>query len=286
VHPLLTLAVVFALLWGAAWGSFLNVVVWRLPRGESVVRPRSRCPSCGTPIAAWHNVPVLSWMLLGGRCAQCKTSISWRYPVVEATAAALSLAVALPWLPALVDGTLAPWHGLGCIAADQLFAFALLAIALIDADTFLVPDVLSLPLVLIGLGIAFPLGELRGVPWQLAGSGALAAGLGLFALQWGYAKLTGREGLGTGDVKLLAALGAFLGLPALPAVLLLAAVQGLVFAGGYLVAQRGKALSERGLQSVRHLAVPFGPFLVLAGLQWLLLGRWAEAALHGWLGCG
>lgn len=280
MQPLLAIAYAFALLWGALWGSFLNVVVYRLPAGLSVVKPRSRCPSCLTPIAWWQNVPVLSWALLRGRCWTCKSPISLRYPVVESVAAALSLAILAPWLPGVLDGSLPPWQAVIAIVGEQIFVFSLLAIALIDADTFMVPDVLSLPLPVVGLAIAFAVGDVRGVTWQSAAAGGLVAGAGLLAVQWGYAALTGREGLGTGDVKLLAGIGAFLGVASLPIVLLAAALQGLAFALIYALLSRGRATQERGLQSLRHMALPFGPFLALAAVQWLLLHRLAPRLLH------
>ncbi len=273
MDPLLTITGIFALLWGALWGSFLNVVVYRVPAGLSVVKPRSRCPNCLTPIAAWQNIPIVSFALLGGRCAKCKIAISMRYPAVEATVAALSLAVVVPWLPLALSGQAEPWQIAGVVLGEQLFVYALVAIALIDADTFMIPDVLSLPLPLLGLLLAFAVGDMRGVDWRQSAAGALVAGAGLFAVQWGYAALTGREGLGTGDVKLLAGIGAFLGLTALPAILLLGALQGLAFAAIYVLASGRSAAADRGLASLRHLALPFGPFLALAAIQWLLLHR-------------
>ena len=279
----IAIVAVFVELWGALWGSFLNVVVYRLPARLSVVHPRSRCPKCGTQLTWWQNIPVLSWVLLGGRCHRCKTWISVRYPLVEAAMAVLSLAVAWPWLPGLVSGDLPLWQGIVGVLAEQVFVFVLLAIALIDADTFLVPDVLSLPLPLLGLGLAIALGPVRGVTWQQGAAGALAGGGGLLAVQWLYAVLTHREGLGTGDVKLMAGIGAFLGLQALPAVLLVAALQGLLFVGGWALAGRGKLATDRGLASIRHLAMPFGPFLALGALQWLLLHRIAGKMLAHWL---
>jgi leader peptidase (prepilin peptidase)/N-methyltransferase len=273
VQPILAIAYGFALLWGALWGSFLNVVVYRVPAGLSVVRPASRCPHCLTPITWWQNIPVLSWAVLRGRCFACKAPISPRYPAIETLTAALSLAVVVPWIPAWISGFVPPWQVLVAVLGEQLLVFTLLAIALIDADTFLVPDALSLPLPILGILLAVVVGEARGVTWQQAGAGALVAGGGLLAIQWGYAALTGREGLGTGDVKLLAGIGAFLGLASLPAVLLLASLQGLAFALIYAGLARGKATEERGLQSLRHLALPFGPFLAVAAVQWLMLHR-------------
>lgn len=280
---LLPILAVFIVLWGALWGSFLNVVVYRVPAGLSVVHPRSRCPSCLTPITWWQNIPVLSWAALGGRCYTCKSPIGIRYPLVEATMGMLALAVAWPWLPAILTGDVEPWQGILIVLTEQFLVFALLAMSLIDADTFLIPDSLSLPLPLLGLGLAVAVGPLRGVSWQSAGAGALLGGGGLLAVQWGYALLTKREGLGTGDVKLLAGIGAFLGPLSLPAVLLLSAVQGLLFVGGWSLVGRGKLAEERGLESVRHLALPFGPFLAVAAVQWLLLHRLVTPLLgKGW----
>ncbi len=281
LQPEPIIAAVFALVWGSLWGSFLNVVVYRLPAGLSVVRPRSRCPQCLTPIASWHNIPVLSWLLLRGRCAACQAPIAVRYPAVESTVAALSLAVATPWLPLCLASEPVGWQPVLALLGEQLFVFVWVAIALIDADTFVVPDVLSLPLPLLGLALAALVGDLRGVTWQQSGAGALVGGGGLLLVQWLYGRLTGREGLGTGDIKLLGGIGALLGLVALPAVVLAAAVQGLLFAAAFAVLQRGKALQDRGLQSIRHLALPFGPFLVLAAVQWLLLHRWLAPLLGG-----
>lgn len=278
-------AVLLLLLWGSLWGSFLNVVVFRVPAGLSVVRPRSRCPKCLTPIAGYHNVPVLSWVLLRGRCAHCKEPISVRYPAVEATAAALSLAVALPWLPQMVGPDGWQWQPLTAALGEQAFVFTWLAIALIDADHFEVFDVMSLPLPLLGIGLAALVGDLRGVAWQYSATGALAGGGGFALVSVGYAKLTGREGLGFGDAYILAGIGALLGLAALPVVVLAAALQGLLFAGWLLWADR-TALPDRGLASARHLALPFGPFLVLAAVQWLLLHRLAEPWLAAHFGLG
>ncbi len=284
MDPVLTIVYGFVLFWGAAWGSFLNVVVWRVPNGMSVVSPPSHCPKCGHGLAWWQNVPVLGWAWLGGRCHYCKTGISARYPAVEAVTAALALAVAMPWVDGWASGELEPWRaGVGMVA-EHAFLFACVAIALIDADTFMIPDALSLPLPLLGIGVALLVGDERGVGWQEAAAAAFIAGGGLLAVQWGYAALTGREGLGTGDVKLLAGLGAWLGLAALPAVLLLASVQGLLFAAGTAAVSRAGLTAERGVVSMRHVALPFGPFLVLGGVEVLLLHRQLGPVVAPWFG--
>lgn len=282
----------FAFLFGLLWGSFLNVVIFRVPAGLSVVKPRSRCPSCGYQIPGWQNIPVASWLLLGGKCHNCKQPISVRYPAVEATVALLAMAVAWPWLPQLLPlvdpqiaselGVAADWRVLAVVLLEQAYLFALVAIALIDADTFLIPDPLSLPLPLLGIALAFVAGDLRGVSWQQAAAGAVLGGGLLLLVQWLYALATGREGLGTGDVKLLAGLGAFSGALALPALLLAAALQGLLFA---LVAAlagslRPAAADGAPAPSIRHMALPFGPFLVLAAVEWLLLHRLLEPWLQ------
>ena len=280
---LLPLIYAVVIAWGAVWGSFLNVVIYRVPAGMSVVSPPSRCPSCEAPIRWWQNIPVLSFTLLGGRCGSCKTTISMRYPAVEAATAALAVAVAVPWVTAWAQGELETSHAAVGLLAEHLFVFVMISIALIDADTFTIPDSLSLPLPIIGLALALGLGDVRTVSWQQAAAGAAAGSFGLLAVQWGYAALTGREGLGTGDVKLLAGIGAWLGVQSLPVVMFLAALQGLFFAA--FASMTGPSLSEeRGLASMRHVALPFGPFLVLGSLQWLLLHQQLLAVIGPWLG--
>jgi leader peptidase (prepilin peptidase)/N-methyltransferase len=281
VDPAAILAVAALLLWGALWGSFLNVVVHRVPAGLSVVHPRSRCPACETPIRALDNIPLVSWLWLRGRCRSCRTPIPVRYPLVEAVFALLILAQALPWLPALLSGE-GGWQVAVVLVGEQAALLLWVAIALIDAETFLIPDVLSLPMPLLGLALAAAVGNLRGVTWQQAGAAALLGGGGLWLVQWAYGRWTGREGLGFGDVKLLAGIGALLGAVALGPVLFLAAIQGLVFALAYAALSRGDAVRERGLDSLRHLALPFGPFLVMAAIQWLLLHRLAGQWLARW----
>lgn len=257
---------------GAVVGSFLNVVVARLPAGESVVHPRSRCPRCGTPIAWYDNIPVLSWLLLRARCRHCRAPISVRYPIVELLGAGAA------WMA---------WgrHGLGLAALAELaFAMALLSIALIDLDTWAVYRVISFPLV--GLGLvanAFGLGPAGSFLASAVGAAVAFAALGSFALgATALFRRTGRiaqyeEAMGWGDVHILTAVGAFIGAPALLPVLLLASVQGSVVGGLLVLLGRGTRgvrdggeIQPDGFAPPRH-AVPFGPFLALGAVEWLYL---------------
>lgn len=204
------------LVFGLLVGSFLNVVIARVPKGESIVRPRSRCPHCGYMIPSWLNVPVLSWVVLRGRCAKCKTPISVRYPIVELLTGVLFLACyrqfGLSW----------------ALLAGMIFSASLLAITFVDIDVFEIPDEISLPGIVVGVvlrPIAFD------VPWWSGLVAAVLAGGALLALRWGFAAIRGIEGMGLGDVKLLAMIGAFLGPGALLPVLLVSSVAGLVVGG-------------------------------------------------------
>jgi leader peptidase (prepilin peptidase) / N-methyltransferase len=251
---------------GAAIGSFLNVVIARVPAGESIVSPRSRCPRCGAPIAWYDNLPVLSWLLLRGRCRRCGTPISPRYLLVELLGAALALAAFAR-------------HGLGAAAAAEFVLAALLvALAFIDLATWLLPHALTWPLIATGLAAA-ALGVGTAPSLASSATGA-AAGFGAFAaIAWIGRLLARKEAMGWGDVWLLAGLGAWLGLAALLPVVLLASVQGSVV--GLLLVAVGKAqpgpspsapdpADDADWVPPRN-AVPFGPFLALAALEWLYL---------------
>jgi leader peptidase (prepilin peptidase)/N-methyltransferase len=268
---------------GAAVGSFLNVVIARVPAGESIVHPRSRCPRCRTPIAWYDNVPVLSWILLRARCRTCRLPIPVRYPLVEllgAGAALLAVSRHGPSLSAL---------------AEFAFAALLLALAFIDLDTWLLPHALTIPVILLGVGAAaLGIGAAPSVGSALRGG---AIGFGAFAAIALFGeKVLKKEAMGWGDVWLLGGLGAFLGAGALLPVVLLASVQGSVV-GLVLIAmgraQQGRpepdatatttagasadaahASDEEDWVPPRH-AVPFGPFLVAGALEWL----WAGALL-------
>jgi len=231
---------------GAVVGSFLNVVIHRLPRDESLSFPPSHCPRCGARIRVRDNVPVLGFLLLRGRCRDCHSPISWRYPLVEALMAALSAAL---WLQ----------HGptVG-FAVGFVFLAGLVAITFIDLDHKIIPDSLSLGGIIVGFGSAF----LTGVGWQASLAGiALGGGL-LLAVALGYWGVTRREGMGLGDVKLLAAIGAFLGWRAVLFTVFVSSFVGSAV-GLSLVACRGTGMK---------LEVPFGPFLALGATAWVFAG--------------
>jgi leader peptidase (prepilin peptidase)/N-methyltransferase len=233
-----------AFLVGLAVGSFLNVVITRLPMGESVAAGRSRCPACGAPVA-WHdNLPLVSFLWLRGRCRACRAPIPWRYPLVEALTGGLGLALWLkfPMSPVLL--------------AYAPFAAALVVLTFLDLDHLWIPDRITYPGIALGLILAVFLPHLT---WQDALLGTLAGGASFYAIAWGYERLTGREGLGLGDVKLMAMIGAFLGVRALPWVVLISALLGSV--AGLLTARK----SGQG----GHTPVPYGPFLGIAALIYL-----------------
>ncbi|HMN83197.1 MAG TPA: A24 family peptidase [Burkholderiaceae bacterium] len=257
------MAIGVAAVFGLLVGSFLNVVILRLPkmieaqwqaeiaeqRGEelapqpafNLVTPRSRCPKCGHQIRAWENIPVLSWLMLRGRCAGCGTAIPLRYPVVELAAGVLA-AIAV-WRFG------ASWAGLAAVG----LTFALITLTVIDIDTQLLPDVITLPLLWAGLIL-----NLWSVftPLPDAVIGAVVGYLLLWSVYWLFKLATGKEGMGYGDFKLLAALGAWFGWKAVPAVILLSSVVGAaVGITLMLVARRG-----------RDVPIPFGPYLAGAGL--------------------
>ncbi len=225
---------------GACMGSFFNVLIHRLPREESIVRPGSRCPACGRPIRAWENIPLVSFAVLGGRCAGCRAKISWRYPAVEAlTGAGYALIV-------LADGP-------GAVLARDLVFFSLLVpITFIDIDHRIIPDPLSLG----GIAAGLLLSLLPGGDWRGSLAGGVLGGGVLYGTAFAYEKATGREGMGGGDVKLIAMIGAFLGWRGALMTIFLGSVLGV--GGGLLAMRRG----EEGLKT----AVPFGPYLCAAAL--------------------
>jgi len=248
----MVLAIVVAALAGLLIGSFLNVVAWRLPRGESLVRPRSACPACRTPIRPYDNVPVLSWLLLRGRCRHCGARISGRYPLVEATTAALFAAVAIGRNGALD------------IALGLLLVTALVPITLIDLDRRIIPNAITLPAAVAAI-VAGLVVDIGFVPEQLIAG--LAAG-GFFLL----AAILYPRGMGMGDVKLAAVLGLYLGRAVAPAILI-------ALVGGVLVG--AAIIARKGAREGRRTAVPFGPFLALGGVLALFVG---DALVDAYLG--
>ncbi len=253
------LLLVFSFVFGALVGSFLNVCAYRLPRGESILFPGSRCPSCKTPIRWFDNLPILSYIFLRGRCRFCQAPIPKRYPVVELLTALLSLSL-------MARFALTP-------AYLFFFAFgaALLVVSLIDLEFQIIPDEISLPGILVGLlfSIWNPLaGPLEALLGALCGAGALYL-IGEF-----YYLFTKREGLGGGDLKLLAMIGAFLGVKSLIPVVFVASLVGAVT--GLLL-----ALIYR-VQEKRTYAIPFGPFLSLGALIYLFSPQLISRLLPFW----
>lgn len=275
--------ILVCVLFGLLVGSFLNVVIHRIPKmmeatwrqearelldqpapkGEAeppifnLVTPGSHCPHCNHRIRWYENVPVVSWALLKGRCSGCKAAISKRYPIIEL-------------LTALVAGLCAWRFGYDPWLIFMLYgSFTLLALAVIDLDTTLLPDDLTYPLLWAGL-LAAVMG-ISPVSLPDAVIGAMAGYLALWSLYWVFKLLTGKEGMGYGDFKLLAALGAWLGWQYLPVVVLLSSVVGLVFAVSMMAS--GSVKRDQG--------IPFGPYLAIAG--WIAL-LWGEVIVSSYLG--
>jgi leader peptidase (prepilin peptidase)/N-methyltransferase len=275
---------------GLIIGSFLNVVIYRLPiilerewRSQAsevlaagaepaapavpaerftLSTPRSACPNCKAPITALQNVPVISWLLLRGRCAACKAKISARYPLVELTTGVLSAWVA--------------WHfGFGAPAACALLVtWALVALTGIDLDHQLLPDNITLPLMWAGLLAAVAIGPIAGAAVPVSPKdaiiGAAAGYISLWLIFHAFKLVTGKEGMGYGDFKLFAALGAWLGWKVLPMVIVLSAATGAVL-GILMIALQGRD---------RRAPMPFGPYLAAAG--WLAM-MYGDALLNGYL---
>ena len=226
-------------------GSFLGLLVDRIPQGRTVISGRSRCERCGHVLAARDLLPFASWLWLRGRCRYCKERIGLFAPAMELAALAIAI-----WAASETSGWI--------FAASCLFGWWLLVLAAIDWRTFILPDVLTLPLAVVGIVISYAI-DPAGPTGHLIG--ALAGFLVFAALGFAYARLRGREGLGFGDAKLMAALGAWLSWQGLPTVLLLAAMTGLLFVLGRSVLHRRLAPAE---------PIPFGTFLAFAGwLVWL-----------------
>jgi leader peptidase (prepilin peptidase) / N-methyltransferase len=224
-------------LFGALVGSFLNVCIHRLPRGASVVRPASACPGCGRRLAWFDNVPVLSYMVLGGRCRSCREPISIRYPIVEALTALMFAGAWWLWGPSLL------------LAARLIFGCALIVLFAIDLEHQLLPNAITLPGIVVGFVFSF----FTEPGWLASLIGILVGGGILYATAEAYYRVRGEEGLGMGDVKMLAMVGAFLGWQLTFMTLMLASLAGSVVGGAMIVLQRG------GMKT----ALPFGTFLAV-----------------------
>lgn len=273
-----SLSTIVAGIFGLLIGSFLNVVIHRLPRimqresdnyvaqesgnplphteRYNLIVPRSACPHCGHQITALENIPVISYLFLGGKCIRCKAPISIRYPIVELFTGGLSAFLI--------------WHfGSGMAGlATLVFAYLLIAMTFIDADTQLLPDDLTFPLLWCGL-----LFNLHGmfVPLNEAVIGAVGGYLSLWGVYWLFKLATGKEGMGYGDFKLLAALGAWLGWKMLPIIILLSSLVGAIVGIALII------LAKRG----RDIPIPFGPYLAAAGLLSLFYGKQLALAYLG-----
>ena len=251
-----SLALAFAFLFGLCIGSFLNVVIARVPAGRSIVHPGSACPQCGSAIVWYDNLPLLSYALLRARCRTCQASISWRYPAIEFTCGALFALAYLSFGPS------------SRLVAALIFLAGLVAITWIDLDHQIIPDVLSLPGIVLGLLLSL---APDGIGWKDAVIGTVVGG-GLFVLIIvGSALVIGQPGMGVGDVKLGAMIGAFLGWKLVLLSILLS-----VLIGGPLAA----ALLATGRKG-RKDPVPFGPFLALGGMISLF---WGDALLAWYFG--
>jgi leader peptidase (prepilin peptidase)/N-methyltransferase len=264
------LFVTFSVILGLIVGSFLNVVIHRLPKmmerewhnnclelqGKEVpeqpkytiATPRSACPKCGHLITAMENIPIISYLILGGKCKGCKTKISMRYPLVEALTGAFLGLVAYKY--GYTSTTLFAW----------IFTLALITLTFIDFDTQLLPDDIVLPLLWLGLLFNLNTGF---TDLKSAVIGAMAGYLILWSVYWLFKLVTGKEGMGYGDFKLLAAIGGWFGWQLLPAVILLSSVVGAAIGIGMIVF-RGKTGGT---------AIPFGPFLALGGIAALFFGQ-------------
>jgi leader peptidase (prepilin peptidase) / N-methyltransferase len=260
---------------GALWGSFFNVAIHRLGLYESVVRPRSRCPRCSTPIAWYDNLPIFGWMLLGGKCRHCRLPISWRYPLVELLSTLLALAVYARFVAGAVgvggavtgaETVVAPASGL---AAHFLVYFALVGtlvvVAGVDLDHKIIPDSVTYPAIPAFFIAALLLRDVA--PFDLILGMAIGYGIVAVTAELAYFVLK-REGMGYGDAKLLMLVGALLGWRAVTFTFLVAPFFGLLLVVPALVA-RGK--------KVRGVEIPYGPFLVAAAMVYVFFGRdlWA-----------
>ena len=245
--------IAFSFLIGISIGSFLNVCIARIPEKKSIVSPPSNCPKCGSGIKFYDNIPLLSYLFLLGKCRNCKTHISLRYPLVELLTGIFSVLLMFYYGPSV------SYLVYFCLVA------ALITITFIDLDHRIIPDVISLPAIPVGFLASFLLVQLT---WLDSLIGILVGGGSLLLVAVVYEKLTGHEGMGGGDIKLLAMLGAFLGWEGVLFTIMASSLLGTVIGGGAML------ISGKG----RRFAIPFGPFLSLGAVLYILWGD----VLIGW----
>ena len=241
---------------GTIIGSFLNVCIYRIPAGKSIVSPPSACPHCGHTIRWFQNIPILSYVFLGGKCAACRVGISLRYPAIEALTGLLFVMVLYSYGFSLA--TLVYW----------LFVAALVTISFIDLDQQIIPDVISLPGIVIGFACSFCIPWLS---WLDSLLGIVVGGGILLAIAWLYEIIAKREGMGGGDIKLLGMLGAFLGWQAVFPVIFIASLVGSLVGIPMMLLQKEDT----------KFAIPFGPFLALAAIVYLF---WGQQLIYWYLG--
>jgi leader peptidase (prepilin peptidase)/N-methyltransferase len=239
---------ILAFMYGAVVGSFLNVCIFRIPANRSIVSPPSSCPGCGSRIRWYDNIPIASFVLLGAKCRSCKAPIAYRYPFVELANGILTMFLFMKFGPSLTFGAL------------FLLCSSLVVITFIDIDHQIIPDVISLPGILLGFAFSFFLPWLG---WKSSLAGLLLGGTSLLVVAYGYQFLTGKEGMGGGDIKLLAMMGAFLGWKSIVFIVFAASLLGSVIGIALMLA--------KGRDS--KLAIPFGPFLAFGAVLFIFYGK-------------
>jgi len=238
----------YTFFFGLCIGSFLNVCIYRLPLGKSIIRPHSMCPSCGHTIHALDNIPLFSFLILRGKCRNCDTRIPWRYPLVELITGLFAVCVFLKF--GLQARTLIYF----------LFIAGLLVITFIDIDHKIIPDIISLPGIPAGFAAAFMIPDLS---YKNSLAGILLGGGSLYAIAWIYTLITKREGMGGGDIKLLAMIGAFIGWQGVIFTIFSASAVGTAVGLIQMIISRGNM----------KLAIPFGPFLSIGAITYIFFGQ-------------
>lgn len=253
IPSLLWSVVVFVI--GSIFGSFMNVCIYRLPRGQSIVFPPSSCPRCGSRILWYDNIPVIGFLLLGGKCRTCKETISPRYPVVESVTGLLAVLLFFKFGVSVT------------FFAMFLFCAALVVVTFIDLEHRIIPDEISLPGIILGFILSFFMeniylpGEILG--WKESLLGIAAGGGSLLLVAYAYQLIARKEGMGGGDIKLLAMMGAFLGWRAVPFIIFLSSLAGSAVGISLMLARNKDS----------RLSLPFGPFLAFGALMFIFFGR-------------